>query len=63
VGFDIAKDAMSFACSIPLEIASPGVGIFLFFLLFVFSKESYPSADDVVDAGGSGLGYLAVSGF
>lgn len=31
---------------------SPAVGIFLFFLLFVFSKESYPSADEAAEGGG-----------
>jgi hypothetical protein len=57
------NEAKSFDNRMPLEIASPGVGIFLFFLLFVFSKESYPSAEEVVEAGGSGLGYFAASGF
>ena len=50
------KEAKSFERCIPFNPASPGVGIFRFFLLFVFSNESYPSAEDVVDGGGSGLG-------
>ena len=33
----------------------PERGIFLFFLLLVFSKLSYPSALDPVDPGGGGL--------
>jgi hypothetical protein len=33
----------------------PERGIFLFFLLLVFSKLSYPSADEAVDPGGGGL--------
>jgi hypothetical protein len=30
-------------------------GIFRFFLLLVFSKLSYPSAEDAVEPGGGGL--------
>ena len=56
VGVDMPKEAKSFDRWIPFNPASPGVGIFRFFLLFVFSNESYPSAEDVVDGGGSGLG-------
>lgn len=33
----------------------PDSGIFRFFLLLVFSKLSYPSADDAVEPGGGGL--------
>jgi hypothetical protein len=42
----------------PFMATSPGVGIFRFFLLFVCSKESYPSTDDVAEGGGSGFEYF-----
>ena len=36
-------------------LEAPDNGIFLFFLLLVFSKLSYPSADDAVDPEGGDL--------
>lgn len=41
----------------------PDNGIFLFFLLLVFSNDSYPSAEDAIEAGGGGgfKGNLAAS--
>ena len=44
----------------------PDVGILRFFLLFVFSNESYPSTespDEAADCGIDGLIYLTVSLF
>ena len=36
-------------------LEAPDSGIFLFFLLLVFSKLSYPSAEDAVDPEGGDL--------
>ena len=37
-----------------LRAVSPAEGIFRFFLLFVFSNESYPSTEEAADGGGCG---------
>ena len=43
-------------CALP----PPDSGILRFFLLLVFSKDSYPSAEEAVDAGAGGT-FAAIS--
>lgn len=52
VAADILKELRSFNECRPFKPESPAVGILRFFLLLVFSNESYPSMEDVVEGGG-----------
>jgi hypothetical protein len=46
-----AKEPVSLAECNPFKVESPADGIFLFFLLFVFSNESYPSTEEAAESG------------